>query len=111
MGRVGAVGWVDAVGGCYSCPRQGAEAVRVRCRCTRAALAVSRVRRFELSQAVAPLARNDQLEGVMTRLASKATIEQALATVDKKANIEDINRSLTEVTRRHQLGQRVQCAR
>jgi len=32
-------------------------------------------------------------------LASKATIEQALATVDKKANIEDINRSLTEVNR------------
>ena len=55
--------------------------------------------RYDLSQATSGLATTQQVDGVMAQLVGKSAVETLGAGLEKKANIDDINRSLTEVNR------------
>ena len=55
--------------------------------------------RYEIQQAVAGMASSAQLQDIVQSSVGKSAIEGALSSLDKKANIDDINRSLTEVNR------------
>ena len=56
--------------------------------------------RIELNQAVAPLASVAQVEQALAQAANRQSVDSAIGAIEKKANIEDINRSLTEVKTR-----------
>ena len=55
--------------------------------------------RVELREATASLAHVSDVQSVVEQLVSKSSIEGALLALDKKANVDDINRSLMEVNR------------
>ena len=56
--------------------------------------------RYALEQAVSGMATSSQLQEIVAASVGKSAIEGALLNLDKKANIDDINRSLTEVKTR-----------
>jgi hypothetical protein len=53
----------------------------------------------QLREATASLAHVSDVQSVVEQLVSKSSIEGALLALDKKANVDDINRSLMEVNR------------